>query len=42
MPHVKVVSWHLEEAEIENEFMQKGVDMLVDGHDIDVVRADFV
>ena len=29
----------LEEAEIENEFMQKGVDMLVDGHDIDVVRA---
>ena len=29
----------LEEAEIENEFMQKGVDMLVDGHDVDVVRA---
>lgn len=28
----------LEEAEIENEFMQKGVDMLVDGHDVDVVR----
>jgi len=28
----------LEEAEIENGFMQKGVDMLVDGHDIDVVR----
>ncbi|MBT0585825.1 flagellar motor protein PomA [Alteromonas oceanisediminis] len=28
----------LEEAEIENKFMQKGVDMLVDGHDIDVVR----
>lgn len=28
----------LEEAEIENVFMQKGVDMLVDGHDIDVVR----
>ena len=28
----------LEEAEIENAFMQKGVDMLVDGHDIDVVR----
>lgn len=29
----------LEEAEIENGFMQKGVDMLVDGHDVDVVRA---
>ncbi|GLR73071.1 flagellar motor protein PomA [Agaribacter marinus] len=29
----------LEEAEIENPFMQKGVDMLVDGHDVDVVRA---
>lgn len=29
----------LEEAEIENVFMQKGVDMLVDGHDGDVVRA---
>lgn len=29
----------LEEAEIENEFMQKGVDMLVDGHDIEVVRS---
>lgn len=28
----------LEEAEIANPFMQKGVDMLVDGHDIDVVR----
>jgi|TARA_Y100001970_G_C14194863_1_gene837444 chemotaxis protein MotA len=28
----------LEEAEIVNPFMQKGVDMLVDGHDIDVVR----
>ena len=28
----------LEEAEIENAFMQKGVDMLVDGHDIEVVR----
>ncbi len=29
----------LEEAEITNDFMQKGVDMLVDGHDADVVRA---
>jgi chemotaxis protein MotA len=29
----------LEEAEINNPFMQKGVDMLVDGHDADVVRA---
>lgn len=29
----------LEEAEIENPFMQKGVDMLVDGHDVEVVRA---
>ena len=29
----------LEEAEIDNEFMQKGVDMLVDGHDLDVVRS---
>lgn len=29
----------LEEAEIENSFMQKGVDMLVDGHDVDVVRT---
>tara|TARA_B110000240_G_C13470357_1_gene440665 strand:+ start:209 stop:949 length:741 start_codon:yes stop_codon:yes gene_type:complete len=29
----------LEEAEIENLFMQKGVDMLVDGHDVEVVRA---
>ncbi|MCC2614731.1 flagellar motor protein PomA [Aestuariibacter halophilus] len=28
----------LEEAEIENAFMQKGVDMLVDGHDVEVVR----
>lgn len=28
----------LEEAEIENSFMQKGVDMLVDGHDVEVVR----
>ena len=28
----------LEEAEIDNAFMQKGVDMLVDGHDIEVVR----
>ena len=28
----------LEEAEIGNPFMQKGVDMLVDGHDIEVVR----
>ncbi|MDZ7870047.1 MAG: hypothetical protein U5L02_12775 [Rheinheimera sp.] len=29
----------LEEAEIPNEFMQKGINMLVDGHDADVVRA---
>jgi chemotaxis protein MotA len=29
----------LEEAEIANAFMQKGVDMLVDGHDVDVVKA---
>ena len=29
----------LEEAEITNAFMQKGVDMLVDGHDADVVRG---
>nr|WP_136250112.1 flagellar motor protein PomA [Ningiella ruwaisensis] len=29
----------LEEAEIDNSFMQKGVDMLVDGHDVDVVRT---
>jgi chemotaxis protein MotA len=29
----------LEEAEISNPFMQKGVDMLVDGHDADVVRS---
>ena len=28
----------LEEAEISNSFMQKAVDMLVDGHDGDVVR----
>ncbi len=29
----------LEEAEISNSFMQKGIDMLVDGHDADVVRG---
>lgn len=29
----------LEEAEIPNTFMQKGINMLVDGHDGDVVRA---
>ncbi|WP_440053784.1 flagellar motor protein PomA [Pseudoalteromonas sp. T1lg65] len=29
----------LEEADIPNPFMRKGVDMLVDGHDADVVRA---
>lgn len=29
----------LEEAVIENAFMQKGVDMLVDGHDVEVVRT---
>ncbi|WP_028869822.1 flagellar motor protein PomA [Psychromonas arctica] len=29
----------LEEAQISNPFMQKGVDMLVDGHDADVVRS---
>ncbi|MBD1581205.1 flagellar motor protein PomA [Pseudoalteromonas sp. S16_S37] len=29
----------LEEADIPNSFMRKGVDMLVDGHDADVVRA---
>ncbi|MFY8274146.1 flagellar motor protein PomA [Pseudoalteromonas sp. SSDWG2] len=29
----------LEEAEISNKFMRKGIDMLVDGHDADVVRA---
>jgi chemotaxis protein MotA len=29
----------LEEAEIDNAFMQKGVDMLVDGHDVEVVRT---
>lgn len=29
----------LEEAEIPNRFMQKGINMLVDGHDADVVRT---
>lgn len=29
----------LEEAEISNDFLQKGVDLLVDGHDGDVVRS---
>ncbi|MDF2154866.1 flagellar motor protein PomA [Vibrio sp. CAU 1672] len=29
----------LEEMEISNSFMQKGIDLLVDGHDADVVRA---
>ncbi|MFV8462350.1 flagellar motor protein PomA [Vibrio campbellii] len=29
----------LEEMEISNSFMQKGIDLLVDGHDSDVVRA---
>ncbi|MFC6440520.1 flagellar motor protein PomA [Bowmanella sp. JS7-9] len=29
----------LEEAEISSPFMQKGVDMLVDGHDVEVVRS---
>lgn len=29
----------LEEAEIPNAFMKKGIDMLVDGHDADVVRS---
>jgi chemotaxis protein MotA len=29
----------LEEMEITNSFMQKGIDMLVDGHDADVVRT---
>jgi len=29
----------LEEMEISNNFMQKGIDLLVDGHDADVVRA---
>ncbi|MBF7074702.1 flagellar motor protein PomA [Glaciecola sp. MH2013] len=29
----------LEEAQIDNSFMQKGVDMLVDGHDVDVVKT---
>ncbi|WP_108651872.1 flagellar motor protein PomA [Dongshaea marina] len=29
----------LEEAEVTNNFMQKGIDMLVDGHDAEVVRA---
>ena len=28
----------LEEAEVSNSFMQKGIDMLVDGHDAEVVR----
>lgn len=28
----------LEEAEIPNKFFRKGVDMLVDGHDAEVVR----
>lgn len=28
----------LEEVEIQSPFMQKGIDMLVDGHDVDVVR----
>ncbi len=32
----------LEEAEIGNPFMQKGVDMLVDGHDIEVVRETLI
>nr|WP_246225751.1 flagellar motor protein PomA [Vibrio agarilyticus] len=29
----------LEEMDIPNSFMQKGIDLLVDGHDADVVRA---
>ncbi|MBF4247743.1 flagellar motor protein PomA, partial [Vibrio anguillarum] len=29
----------LEEMEITNSFMQKGIDLLVDGHDADVVRS---
>ncbi len=29
----------LEEMEITNSFMQKGIDLLVDGHDVEVVRA---
>ncbi|HIF9227401.1 TPA: flagellar motor protein PomA [Photobacterium damselae] len=29
----------LEEMEIENPFLRKGIDLLVDGHDADVVRA---
>ncbi|MDA9556213.1 flagellar motor protein PomA [Vibrio sp.] len=29
----------LEEMEISNSFMQKGIDLLVDGHDADVVKA---
>ncbi|MGY0617266.1 flagellar motor protein PomA [Vibrio sp. FJH11] len=29
----------LEEMEINNSFMQKGIDLLVDGHDADVVRS---
>ena len=32
----------LEEADIGNPFMQKGVDMLVDGHDIEVVRETLI
>ncbi len=39
MPHVKVAFLALEEMEIPNPFMQKGIDLLVDGHDADVVRA---
>ncbi|MCW8328084.1 flagellar motor protein PomA [Photobacterium sp. SDRW27] len=29
----------LEEMEVENSFLRKGIDLLVDGHDADVVRA---
>ncbi len=29
----------LEEMEISNSFMQKGIDLVVDGHDGDVMRA---
>jgi chemotaxis protein MotA len=29
----------LEEMEVENTFLRKGIDLLVDGHDADVVRA---
>ncbi len=32
----------LEEMEISNSFMQKGIDMLVDGHDADVVRSTMI